>query len=170
MSEVKVVMVTMEQLTKQLKVAIDAGDFKAVGQLAKRVAQLQAGEEKIAVEKRQRALAELTGKVMKAITKTIAGFAEELEKAGADGVWFSQDNVEKLTDCRLIKRKVRVAGAGTGGGGKRYSVSTNELLEKYGSNDSGDGVSFKDKWEATTDKNERYQIRVKLIKLAGVTE
>ena len=164
----------MEGLVAQLKVAIDSGDFKAVGQLAKQIAGLQAADEKAAAEVRQKGLLELTGKVMKAVNKTVAGFADELIKAKADGVWYVQDNITKETDCRLIKRKAKAAGAGGGGGGQRYAVSTTDMLTRHGDElvgGEGDmgGMTFTDAWASTTEKNARYQLRVKLLKLEGIT-
>ena len=165
----------MDGLVGQLKSAIDSGDFKAVGQLAKQIAGKQAADEKTATEKRQTVLVELTAKVMKAIAKTIAPFADEMAEKGADGVWYTLDNVAKETDCRLIKRKVRTGSTGGGGGGgQRYAISTTDLLAKYGNELVGGegamaGMTYNDAWASTTEKNPRYQLRVKLIKLANVT-
>lgn len=161
-----------KNLVEQLKAAIDAGDFKAVGKLAKDIAQSQAAEEKAAREKRQKGLLELTGKVMKDMQKVVASHAEELSKAKADGVWFFDDNVSHESDCRLIKRKVRAGGTG-GGGGQRYAVSTTDLLAAHGDAIVGgegpmSGMTFNDAWASTTEKNARYQLRVKMIKLAGI--
>lgn len=158
----------IKELTGQMQKAIEDGDYKAVGKIAKDIANMQAADEKAAESKRQEGLAELTQKVLNAIAKTVEKFAGEIEEAKGDGVWYSLDNVEKTVECRLIKRKARKAGAGGGGGGKRFPISTNDMLAKHGDTIYKDGISFTDAMSATSDKNARFTIRKSLLKLEGL--
>lgn len=164
--EIKEQKVTMEGLVEQMQAAITASDYKAVAKLAKDIASMQAADEKATDERRQNRLKDLTSKVLSAIEKVVEKMSAELAEAKVDGVWFVHDNIDSEVDCRLIKRKARVA---TAGGGKRYAISTTDLLASYGQTDSGNGITFQQLWDASTDKNSRYQLRVKMIKLAGIT-
>ena len=167
--ETKEAKVTMDGLVNQMQAAITAGDFKAVAKLAKDIAGLQAADEKAAADKRQNELKDLTTKVLNAMEKVVEKMEVELMDAKVDGVWYTHDNVEGLVECRLIKRKARVASSGGGGGGKRYGVSTTDLLAQFGGSDAGNGITYQQLWDSNTDKNSRYQLRVKMIKLAGIT-
>ena len=167
--EAKGANVIMDELVNQMQTAITAGDYRAVAKLAKDIAGMQAADEKAAGEKRQNELKDLTNTVLNALEKVVDKMGDALISANADGVWFVHDNVDNLVECRLIKRKARVASSGGGGGGKRYGVSTTDLLAQFGGSDAGNGITYQQLWDSNTDKNSRYQLRVKMIKLAGIT-
>ena len=165
--ETKEAKVTMDGLVNQMQAAITAGDYRAVAKLAKDIAGLQAADEKAAGDKRQNELKDLTNTVLNALEKVVDKMGDALTAAKVDGVWYTHDNVEGLVECRLIKRKARVASPG--GGGQRYGVSTTDLLAQFGGSDTGNGITYQQLWDSNTDKNSRYQLRVKMIKLAGIT-
>ena len=86
-----------------------------------------------------------------------------------DGVWFSFDFGESVAACRLTKTAPHKAVANSSGGGKKYAIKTSELLTKHGDDISAaDGKTYRQLYDATTDGNQRYNIRVKLLKLADV--
>jgi hypothetical protein len=144
-------------------------DWKVIAKMAAELAKMGEVVEK---SKRDAALKilETTGEAVKtAIQKAIQPFIDNKSLDVADGIWFSQDFGEKLISIRLSKSAVRKTSSGTstsGGTGKKYDVSTNDLLTKYGETEYKDKVTFKVAWDADPDKNKRYAIREALIKKA----
>ena len=160
-----------EELLAQMRKAVDDGDWKAVSKISTEIAKVVAAEERSEKEARQSLLAQQTVIFTDAIRKVVDSLVAEVPDNVIDlmdGVWFSFDFGESLAACRLTKTAVRKASSGGGGGGKKYSAKTSELLEKYGDTKAANGDTYRQLYEATTDGNQRYNIRVKLLKLAGV--
>lgn len=156
---------TAEQLMAELKAALDKGDLKKVGQLAKDMAKVQADTEKAEVEAKKAALSKVTDKVKKQLDKVVQGLIEAKELDAADGVWYSNDFGEQLTTCRLLKSQPKARASG-GGAGKKFSITTTELLAKHGQEVMGDsGMTYQEAFDSNTDGNWRYSIRTKLLKL-----
>lgn len=157
---------TQEELLAEMDAALKSGDWKAVSRVSSQIAKVVKTQESAEKEAKLAAIAGLTEKVKKAIDKAIATieFPEE-----ADGVWYSNDFGEALATCRLVKGAARRTGGG--GGGKKFSITTNELLERHGDKviETGDleGHTYRSVYEGNTEGNSRYKIRMKLLKLDG---
>lgn len=170
---------TKDELLAEMKVATDAGDWKAVSRVSSQIAKAVAGEEKAEKDAKQLALAGITEDIKKTLDKAIGKFIDVLDPAtleAMDGVWYSQDFGEKLTTCRIVKGAVRKSGGG--GGGKKFSITTNELLGKHGGVAVPEGIrpkftdyigrTWKETYDADTGGNFRYQVREELLKLEGL--
>lgn len=158
--------VSEESLMEKLNSALASKDFKAVTEASKQLVKFQRDREQAELEARQKVLAEKTEKVKNAIQRALKPLIDGKELDEADGIWFSQDFGEKMVSCRLMKNAPRKTGGG-GGGGKKFAVKTAELLEKYGSQEYKDGVSYQQAWDSNPDKNWRFAIRESLLKLDG---
>lgn len=160
---------TEADLMKQLDIAMKSGDFKAVAKVASAVDKLRKSQEQTEREAKEAVLATITEKVKSIIAKALKPIVDAGELDQADGIWYSNDFGEKLVTCRLVKTAPRKAGTGggQGGAGKKFSVTTNDLLAKFGTQEHKDGISFNQAYESNTDGNFRYAIRQKLLKLGG---
>jgi len=158
---------TEAELKAELDKAYKSGDWKAIAKVAGEIAKFEKAKESAEHEKVLKALEAITEEVKKAVQKVIQPFIDAKKLDKADGIWFVQDFGEKLVTCRLTKSAPRKAGTGGGGGGKKFDVSTEDLLAKFGDTEYKDGVTFKAAHEATTDKNKRYAIREALLKKGG---
>lgn len=161
---------TEAELMQEMQAAVKTNDYKAVAKAAQEMVKFQKAREQSELEAKQKILATKTAVVQLAITKALQPLIDREELDLADGIWFTQDFGEKLVTCRLIKATTRTAGkgGGTGGGGKKFSVGTSELLTKHGSAEYKDGASFQSAWDSNTDKNWRYAIREALLKKDGI--
>ena len=168
MSDEDVKVKSKKQLLADMKQAMDSGDFKAVSKVSSAIAKIVADEDKAEKEAKLAAVVGLTEDVKARFDALVV----ELNKTGTldacDGVWYSNDFGEKLTTCRLLKGATRKAGGG--GGGKKFNITTNDLLAKHGSEMMGDsGVTFQEAYDANTDGNSRYKVRMKLLKAEGLS-
>ncbi len=160
---------TEQQLMKEMNQAVKSGDYKAVAKVAQELVKFQKAKEQAELDAKQRVLYEKTELVKSAITKALAKMVDAGDLDQADGIWYTHDFGEKLVTCRLTKTAPRAKGATSGGGGgKKFSVSTTELLEKFGDQEYKDGQTYKQAWEANQDKNWRYAIRESLLKKSGM--
>lgn len=163
---------TKDELLAEIKVAAEAGDWKAVSKVSSQIAKVVAGEEKAEKVEKEAALAGVTEDIKKALDKTVAKFIEAINPItleAMDGVWYSQDFGEQLTTCRIVKGAVRKGSTG-GGGGKKFSITTNDLLTKHGSELMGDtGKTFQEAYDEDTGGNSRYKVRMKLLKADGLS-
>lgn len=163
---------TVGELYAELETAMEAKDMKAVRTLSSAIDKAEKVEVQAVKDAKQQVVAKVTDDMKAAIDKVVQKVIDGLESdilEAMDGVWYSNDFGDKLSTCKLVKGAVRKAGTG-GGGGKKFSVTTNELLEKYGDQPNGDsGVTLNEAYEATTDGNKRYNIRMKLLKIAGIS-
>jgi len=162
---------TKAELLAEMKVATDAGDWKAVSKISAKIAKVVATEEKAEKDAKLAVIATTTEIFKKAMDKTVATLIKDVDPEllkVMDGVWYVNDFGEKLTTCRLVKGAVRKAGGG--GGGKKFSISTTELLSKHGSEMMGDsGKTFQEAYDADTGGNSRYKVRMKLLKADGLS-
>ena len=164
------IVVSEESLMTQLDTALKAKDFKAVAKASGELVKFQKAREAVELEAKQKALEAITVEVKNAIQKAIKPMVDAKKLDDADGVWFVNDFGEALVTCRLMKsqaRKAKATGGGGNGGGGKFAVSTNDLLEKFGSQEYKDGATFAEAYEADTDKNKRFAIRSKLLKLGN---
>ena len=160
-----------KDLLAKMQEAMNSGDFKAVSKISSEIAKLAKSQEDAERKAKEEALKSVTAKVKAAIDKVVQKLKDDKVLDEADGVWYSDDFGEKMTTCRLTKAAPRAKGTGGGGGGKKFSVSTKELLEQYGSTiiDEESGQTCQQLWDSSTDGNTRYRVRVKLLKVAGIS-
>lgn len=161
---------TEAELMAELEAALKSKDFKAVAAASRKLDQSVKATEKAELEVKRAALDAMIGKVKDAITKAVKPLVDSGELDAADGIWYSYDFGEAAPVVRLMKTQPRAARAGTGGGGggKKFDISTDDMLSRHGQEEYKDGLTFQQAYESSTDKNWRYAIRQKLLKLEGV--
>lgn len=162
---------SQKQLLSEMTEATNKGDWKAVSKISSEIAKLVAGQEKAERDAKLEAVIELTEKVKKTLDKALKPLYDSGELDVCDGVWYSWDFGNTEIATRLLKGTTRKGG--NGGGGKKFSITTKELLEAHGTVviDSGDnaGATYREVYEASTDGNSRYSVRMKLLKLHGLS-
>ena len=163
---------TEPQLLAEMQAAVASGDFKAVAKVAAELVKVQKSKEAAELEAKVKALEAITGTVKAAIVKALKPMIEAGKMDSADGVWFTWDFGEgDLVGCKLMKSQAKTArtGGGGGGGGKKFNVSTKELIDqKYAKEAYKDGMTFKEAWDKSSDKNWRFAIRNAVLKLEGL--
>lgn len=182
---------TETELLAAMDAASKTKDFKTVAKVAAELVKFQRDKEAAEQEAKQKALAAVTegvktmfsavgqlltsghkptAKDLEAVTKLFASIkGTELDQA--DGIWFSNDFGDKLVSCKLMKSQAKARATGGGGGvGKKFNVTTNELLEKFGNEVYKDGMTYKAAYDSSTDKNFRFGIRESLLKKGGYHE
>ena len=162
---------TKDELLAEMKVATDAGDWRAVSKISSKIAKLVTSEEKAEkdakLEKLVGVTADIKGRIDKVVGKLVADLPEDILEV-MDGVWYSQDFESTETACKVSKGAVRKSGGG--GGGKNFAVSTTELLKQHGSELMGEtGKTYQEAYDEDTGGNSRYKVRVNLLKLAGIS-
>ena len=162
---------TKDELLAEMKTAMDTGDFKAVSKISSKIAKAQAVDEKAEKEAKQAVVAGVTEQVKTKLDGVIAKVVKDLDEdvlEAMDGVWYVNDFAESLTSCRLVKGAARKGGGG--GGGKKFSITTKDLLEAHGAEQMGDsGQTFQEAYDADTNGNARYKVRMKLLKAHGLS-
>jgi hypothetical protein len=160
---------TEADLLKQMQEATKSGDFKQVAKVAGELVKFQKAKEQAERDAKLKALQAIETDVKVAIVKALQPFIDSGKLDMADGVWFTYDFSEKLDSIRLMRQSKPAGGgkSGGGGGGKKFAVDTSDLLEKFGNQEYKDGLTFNQAWEKDNDKNWRYTVREKLLKLGG---
>jgi len=158
---------TEEELMALLEKALASKDFKAVAAASRKIDSIVKGREKAELEVKRAALEKMGEKVKAVIAKAVKGVVDSGELDEADGIWYSYDFGEAAPTVRLMKTQPRAARAG-GGTGKKFDISTDDMLSRHGGELFKDGLTFQQAYESSTDKNWRYAIRQKLLKLEGI--
>ncbi len=158
---------TEAELMAEMDKALKSKDFKAVSKVSAELVKFQKDKEAAELAAKQKKLEGMTEKVKTAIQNALKKMVDSGELDEADGIWYTNDFGEKLVTCRLMKTQAKAKTSGGGGGGKKFSVTTEEMLEKFGGETYKDGKSFKEAWDSNTDKNFRYAIRETLLKKGG---
>jgi len=159
---------TEAELMAELEAALKSKDFKAVAAASRKLDQSVKAKEKAELEVKRAALDAMTDEVKAAIMKGVKPLVDSGKLDAADGIWYSYDFGEQAPTVRLMKSAPKAARAGGGGGGKKFDISTDNMLTRHGQEEYKDGLSFQQAYESSTDKNWRYAIRQKLLKLEGV--
>ena len=159
---------TEEELTAELEKALASKDFKQVAAVSRKIDQTIKAKEKAELEAKRAVLDQMAEKVKSTITGAVKKLVDSGELDAADGIWYSYDFGEQAPVVRLMKSAPRAARAGGGGGGKKFDISTDDMLSKHGTEEYKDGLTFQQAYESSTDKNWRYAIRQKLLKLEGI--
>lgn len=158
---------TQELMTK-LQTALTAGDYKAVASVSRQIDQRERATEKVELETKRAALEAMSESVKIAIMEAVTPIYDSGQLDKADGIWFTYDFGEAAPTVRLMKTQARAARTGGGGTGKKFDISTEDMLNKNGSNEYKDGMTYRQAYDQNTDKNWRYAIRQKLLKLEGI--
>lgn len=159
---------TEAELVADMSAAIKSGDYKVIAKVANDLVKFQKAKEQADLEAKQKVLLVKTDLVKTAIQKALAPLVAAGELDLADGIWYTQDFSEKLVTCKLMKTAAKASsGSHAGGGGKKFNISTDELMEKFGQDSYKNGTTFKVAYDSNTDKNWRYGIREALLKLNG---
>jgi len=166
--EVDVASMSEKDRTAEIMRLAASGDYKAIAAFSRKIDSADKAKEKAELAEKRAALDLITGTVAEAITKALAKIIDSGQLDAADGIWYSHDFGEAAATVRLMKSAPRKAGTGGGGGGKKFDVSTDDMLSRHGEEEYKDGISFQQAYESNTDKNHRYAIRTKLLKLEGV--
>jgi len=159
---------TEAELMAELEAALKSKDFKAVAAASRKLDQSVKAKEKAELEVKRAALDAMIDKVKSAISKAVKPLVDSGELDVADGIWYSFDFGEQAPAVRLMKSAPKAARAGGGGEGKKFDISTDDMLTRHGAEEYKEGLSFQQAYESSTDKNWRYAIRQKLLKIEGV--
>ena len=159
---------TEGELMAQLETALKSKDFKAVAAASRKLDTAVKAKEKAELDAKRAVLDQMGEKVKTAISKAVKTIVDSGELDAADGIWYSYDFGEQAPVVRLMKSAPRAVRAGGGGGGKKFDISTDDMLSRHGQEEYKDGLNFQQAYESSTDKNWRYAIRQKLLKLEGV--
>lgn len=161
---------TEAELKAELDKAYQSGDWKAIAAAARKIDTAEKSKEKAELDAKRALLDAVKDKVANAITKAVQPIIDKGELNVADGIWYSNDFGELVPVVRLTKTAPRATQPGSGGGGKgkKFDISTADMLAKHGAEEFKDGMSFQQAWESSTDKNWRYAIRNKLLKVEGI--
>ncbi len=164
----EIVQPTEAELKTELKKAYESGDFKAIATVARKIDTAVKVKEAAELAAARDIADKVSAKVASIITKALQPMLDAKELDAFDGVWYSNDFGEKAATVRLLKSAPKATRQGGGGGGKKFDVSTDDMLLRHGTKDYKDGINFSQAYEHSTDKNWRYAIRQKLLKLDGI--
>jgi len=160
---------TREQLMAELQSALSSGDFKAVAAVSRRIDTMTKAAEKAELTAKQAVLESVKEIVQTAYLEAITPFIDDGSLDAAEGVWISHDFGEQAPTVRLTRTATRTARTGGGGTGKKFDISTDDMLAKHGEEPYKDtGMTVRQAYDSNTDKNWRYAIRTKLLKLEGI--
>lgn len=158
---------TEAELKAELKKAYESGDFKAIAAVARKIDTAVKAKEKTELEAKHKALDAIKDKVANAISAAVKKLVDSGQLDAAEGIWYSYDFGEATPVIRLMRTAPKAARS-SGGGGKKFNVSTEDMLAKHSTEEYKEGLTFQQGWESSTDKNFRYAIRLKLLKLEGI--
>jgi hypothetical protein len=159
-------------LQTQLKQAINADkpDWKAIAKISDEIGKLQRAVDTAERDAKLKELETVTLEVKAVIEKALKVLTDAGKLDKADGVWYSHDFGDKLTTCKLMKPTKATKGTGGGGGtGKKFDITTTDLLAKHGGAQySNSGMTCQQAHDADTNGNKRYLIRKAMLKLEGL--
>jgi hypothetical protein len=157
---------TPEQLMAQMQEAFAKGDMAAILKIASEAKKGQKAKEDAELEGKKAQITDLTEQVKVAIQGIVDRFGPSIttlvgeKKAKISAEWSAESPDLKVT---ILKGGTGGGTRKSGGVPQKVNIKTEDLLEKYGADEYKDGVTFKEAWEASTDKNKRFAIRKKLI-------
>lgn len=157
----------LDNIMQQIADAGKAGDLAKIKSLTKQANELEKAEDAAKASRRAQeseAFKSLVGEAGKELAK-LTKAADELG-IKKFGVVVSQNAEGKWTTDVVAGAKARTGG---GGGGKRFSVSTEEMLKKHGSHKPENwDMTLQQKYDSTKDGNSRYAVRKVCLKLEGL--
>ena len=160
---------TEAELMAELEAALKSKNFKAVAAASRKLDTAVKAKEKAELDEKRKALDAMIDAVKEAITKAVKPLVDSGKLDAADGIWYSYDFGEQAPVVRLMKSqpKARTSTCG-GGGGKKFDVSTDDMLARHGQEEFKDGLTLQQAYESSTDKNWRFAIRKQLLKKEGL--
>ena len=161
---------TEAELMAALEAALKSKDFKAVAAASRKLDTAVKAKEKAELETKRKALDAMIETVKAAISKAVKPLVDSGKLDAADGIWYSYDFGEQAPVVRLMKSQPKARSASTGGGGtgKKFDVSTDDMLTRHGAEEFKDGMTLQQAYESSTDKNWRFAIRKKLLQKEGL--
>ena len=157
---------TEAELMAELEAALKSKNFKAVAAASRKIDGIQKSKEKAELAEKKAALDAMSADVAAVISKAVKPLVDSGKLDAADGIWYSYDFGEQAPVVRLMKTQPRAARAG--GGGKKFDISTDDMLTRHGDEAYKDGMTYSQAYLSSTDKNWRYAIRQKLLKLENI--
>ena len=160
---------TIDELMSDMQTALTGKDFKAVSSISRQIDQRNRAVEKAALDEKRAKAGEVGNVVLNAIMGVVSPLVTDGTLDDFDGIWFTMDFGEQEPTIRIVKTATKAARSGNGGTGKKFDVSTDDMLARYGEEPYKEsGMTFKVAYESNTDKNWRYAIRTALLKKQGV--
>ena len=164
-----VVELTIGELMAQMQTALDGKDFKAVSSISRQIDQRNRAVEKAALDAKRAKAGEVGNVVLNAIMGVVSPLVTDGTLDDFDGIWFTMDFGEQEPTIRIVKTATKAARSGNGGTGKKFDISTDDMLSKHGTEMyKQSGMTFQQAYDSNVDKNWRYAIRTALLKLEGV--
>ncbi|KKM13185.1 hypothetical protein LCGC14_1718870, partial [marine sediment metagenome] len=143
---------TEAELMASLEAALKSKDFKAVAAASRKLDTAVKAKEKIELETKRAELDKEIAIVKAAISGAVKNIVDSGELDAADGIWYSYDFGEQAPVVRLMKSQPRAARSGSsGGGGKKFDISTDDMLSRHGQEEYKDGLNFQQAYESSTD-------------------
>ena len=158
---------TREELVAQMEALMASHDYKAAIPILRKIDQFDKAAEKAELDAKREALKAMEEGIKDAITAAVEPLITSGQLDKADGIWFTYDFGEQAPSVRLTKTATK-ARTGGGGTGKKFDISTEDMLAKHGNEEYKDGKTFRQAYDENTDKNWRYAIRQKLLKAEGI--
>ena len=156
-------------LMEQLQTALDSKNFKEVATISRKIDQLTKSAEAAELSARKAKLDAMSNSVKQTLANAVQPLIDSGELDDADGIWFSYDFGEQTPTVRLMRTAPKATkSSGSSGTGKKFDISTDDMLAKHGSEEYKDGLTFQEAYDLNTDKNWRFAIRTKLLKLEGI--
>lgn len=163
------VVLTEAELMAELEKALASKDFKAVATASRKLDTAVKAVEKAALDAKRAILDKTTDKVKALYIKHIyAPMHDKGELDAGDGIWISHDFGDEAPTVRMLKTQPKAKGSGKGGTGKKFDISTDDMLARHGQEEYKDGETFQQAHEKSTDKNWRFAIRKKLLQKEGL--
>mgnify|MGYP001594877772 CR=1 FL=1 len=159
---------TEAELMASLEAALKSKDFKAVAAASRKLDTAVKAKEKTELEVKHKALDAMIESVKAAISKAVKPLVDSGKLDAANGIWYSYDFGEQAPVVRLLKSQPKARTSSGGGGGKKFDVSTDDMLTRHGSEEFRDGMTLQQAYESSTDKNWRFAIRKKLLQREGL--
>jgi len=168
-AEVKAPEPTEAELMAELEKALASKDFKAVAAASRKLDTAVKSKEKAELDEKRKALDAMIEQVKSAISKAVKPIVDIGKLDAADGIWYSYDFGEQAPVVRLMKSQPKARSSGGGGGtGKKFDISTDDMLTRHGTDEFRDGMTLQQAYESSTDKNWRFAIRKSLLKKEGL--
>jgi len=158
---------TKDQLMAEMQSAMKSGDWKLVSQVSRKIDTIVKAAEKAELDAKRATLDKMSDYIKEVLMTPITAIYESGKLDAADGIWFSYDFGEQAPTVRLTKTATKAPRAG-GGTGKKFDISTDDLLAEHGQAMFSKSMTYRQAYESNTDKNWRYGIRTKLLKLENI--
>ena len=159
---------TEAELMAALETALKSKDFKAVAAASRKLDTAVKVKEKAELDAKRAALDSMIEEVKSAISKAVKTLVDSGKLDAADGIWYSYDFGEAAPVVRLMKSQPKGERKSGGGTGKKFDISTDEMLARHGGEEFRDGMTLQQAYESSTDKNWRFTIRKKLLQKEGL--